>query len=428
MNKIKNKIKVVAILMALLIISLPITLAEELNLNYDGVGNLISGDGFIRIYDGFNHLVQIKNDSGSVLEEFVWHPTEEKILIKKIYNSSNEVAQRIVYINDNTVKIKNSSGTFYEHYILQDGVIVVQRDTDGNKQAIHPDILGSANVVTDSSGNTLETNFVSPFGEPIIGGETTRFDYTGKEYDETTKLHDFKARQYKSEWGRMLQVDPIFFDVTKKFARERQIATYDPQLLNPYGYARNNPYKYVDRGGNFAFLAVVGYVAINVLVGAGVGAITNIAYQRAMTKSVNWANVREAAFIGGFVGLVSGSALASAGKSLATSTASSAALSALGEGIVSSLSIEALSDLDRTKDVIEELRKKEEEEKKVANIKKEFIIDEQGNEVIVIYPSNENSDNSGSSKNKMNYAERLLKHLRLVKESNRRERRCKKTC
>ena len=42
----------------------------------------------------------------------------------------------------------------------------------------------------------------------------------------------------------------------------------------------------------------------------------------------------------------------------------------------------------------------------------------------------EDQDSSGSSKNggRMSYEERLAKHLRLVKESNRRERRCKKTC
>jgi RHS repeat-associated protein len=255
MSKIKNKIKIIAIFMALLIISLPVALAEELNLVYDGVGNLKSGDSLVRTYDGFNHLVRIQNDSGDILQEMVWHPQEDRVFIKKIYNSSGDVAQRIVYVNENTVKIKNSSGTFYEHYLLQDGVIVSQIDTDGNKQAIHPDILSSANVVTDSNGNILETNFVSPFGEPITGGKETRFDYTGKEYDETTKLHDFKARQYKSEWGRFLQVDPIFFNINDKFVFERQVAYYDPQLLNPYSYTRNNPYKFVDEDGNFITLA-----------------------------------------------------------------------------------------------------------------------------------------------------------------------------
>ena len=248
--------------MSVLIVSIPIAIAEELNLVYDGVGNLKSGDGLVRTYDGFNHLVRIQNDSGNILQDFIWHPQEDRIFIKKIYNSSGDVTQRIVYVNGNTVKIKNSSGTFYEHYILQDGVVVSQIDTNGNKQAIHPDILGSASVVTSANGNTLETNFVSPFGEPIQGGETTRFDYTGKEYDATTKLHDFKARQYKSEWGRMLQVDPIFFDVTKKFARERQIATYDPQLLNPYAYTRNNPYKFVDKDGNTPVLVLFAVVAV----------------------------------------------------------------------------------------------------------------------------------------------------------------------
>src|SRR3989338_2172298 len=96
-----------AIFMTILVLSLPLILAEELNLQYDANGNLISGDGFVREYNGLNQLVQIKNDSGAILEQFIWHPIEEKILIKKIYNSSGDVAQRIVYVNQNTIKIKN---------------------------------------------------------------------------------------------------------------------------------------------------------------------------------------------------------------------------------------------------------------------------------------------------------------------------------
>ena len=49
------------------IISLPVIFADELNLQYDSVGNLITGDGFYREYDGFNHLIRIKsgNSAGS---------------------------------------------------------------------------------------------------------------------------------------------------------------------------------------------------------------------------------------------------------------------------------------------------------------------------------------------------------------------------
>ena len=164
-----NKVKIAA----------PIALAEELNLVYDANGNLISGDGFVREYNGLNQLVRVKNDSGATLETFTWHPIEELILIKKIYNSSNEVAQRIVYVNENTVKIKNSSGTFYEHYIYQDGVLVAQRDADGNKQFIHSDHEGSNTLVPDINGNVLENSFYSPFGEILEGGKASNCYYKG---------------------------------------------------------------------------------------------------------------------------------------------------------------------------------------------------------------------------------------------------------
>ena len=41
-----------------------------------------------REYDGFNHLIRLRQgntSSGNITEEFVWHPTEEKVFIKKIY-------------------------------------------------------------------------------------------------------------------------------------------------------------------------------------------------------------------------------------------------------------------------------------------------------------------------------------------------------
>jgi RHS repeat-associated protein len=237
MKKTKNKIKIIAIFLALLVISLPIALAEELNPKYDGVGNLISGDGLVRTYDGFNNLVRIQNDSGNVLQDLIWHPSQERVFIKKIYNSSGDVAQRIVYVNENTVKIKNSSGTFYEHQIWQDGVLVSRIDTGGNKFAVHNDHLRSVSLLTDSSGITVEENFFSPCGEPIEGGKETRFDYTGKEYDENTKEYDFNARMYKPEWCRFVKPDVLI-----QFK-------YDPQALNKYSYVGNNPYKFVDPTG-----------------------------------------------------------------------------------------------------------------------------------------------------------------------------------
>ena len=237
-----------------LIISLPIIFAQELNLQYDSVGNLVTGDSFYREYDGFNHLIRMRQgntSSGNITEEFIWHPIEERAFIKKIYWNNQSLKTAIKYLNKNTIKIKNESGTFYENYIYQDDILVAQRDANGNKHAIHNDHLGSVSLITDSTGAVVENEFFSPYGEQIQAVKASRFSFTGKEFDTVNNEYDFMSRRSKPDWAnRLTTPDRIFYDFTK-YERERQIAIYDPQLLNPYAYARDNPYKYKDEEGNF---------------------------------------------------------------------------------------------------------------------------------------------------------------------------------
>ena len=51
--------------MFLLVVSLPIIAASELNLIYDGNGNLITGDGKYREYNGFNQLITVWEGNSS---------------------------------------------------------------------------------------------------------------------------------------------------------------------------------------------------------------------------------------------------------------------------------------------------------------------------------------------------------------------------
>src|SRR3989344_4020856 len=201
--KLNSYLKIIVLALVYLIISLPIIFAEELNLQHDSVGNLVTGDGFYREYDGFNHLIRIKQgnfSSGNVTEEFVWHPIEERVFIKKIYWNNQTLRSTIKYLNKNTIKIKNESGTFYENYVFQDDMLVAQRDTNGNKQAVHNDHLGSVSLITDANGNIVENSFFSPFGEQIVPVTNSRFSFTGKEFDTTNNEYDFMSRRSKPEW------------------------------------------------------------------------------------------------------------------------------------------------------------------------------------------------------------------------------------
>jgi RHS repeat-associated protein len=83
-----------------------------------------------------------------------------------------------------------------------------------------------------------------------VGSRTTGMGYsvadgirqrlTSKERDVETGLDYFIARYYSSTQGRFTSYDPIF--VTAK-------RLIDPQRLNLYAYARNNPLKFVDPNG-----------------------------------------------------------------------------------------------------------------------------------------------------------------------------------
>ncbi len=112
--KLKNQVKNIAIFLIFLIVMLPICFVDTLNLVYDNNGNLISGDGFYREYNSLNQLWKVKNgstSSGVLLQEYIYHPIEERVLIKTTYNSSASWTEKVIYVSDNFVMIKNASGT-----------------------------------------------------------------------------------------------------------------------------------------------------------------------------------------------------------------------------------------------------------------------------------------------------------------------------
>ena len=216
-----------------------IVVADQLNLIHDKNGNLVSGDGLYREYNEFNQFVRIRNGStgaSPVLEEYVYHPTQERVLIKDRFKDG-AVVESVYYLNDEFVRVVNASGTYDTVYIKVDGQLVAQKNPDGSKNFVHGDHLGSTSLVTDALGNAIENTSYSPFGEILAGGSKSRFSYTGQEFDSLIQDFDYHARRYNPKWGQFLQPDTLLPNV------------YDPQQLNRYSYAKNNPYRYTDNAG-----------------------------------------------------------------------------------------------------------------------------------------------------------------------------------
>jgi RHS repeat-associated protein len=119
---------------------------------------------------------------------------------------------------------------------------------------IHPDHLGSTNVVTDENGTVVQTLDYYPYGDIRISIATSTNEkrkFIGQFGDETG-LDYFNARFYESSRGQFLTEDPVFWG--------RQTLT-DPQSLNSYSYANDNPIVKEDPSGllwQFGGRAIVG--------------------------------------------------------------------------------------------------------------------------------------------------------------------------
>jgi RHS repeat-associated protein len=90
----------------------------------------------------------------------------------------------------------------------------------------------------NESGLEVERTEYYPYGA-IESGGSEKYGFTGQENDADTGLMYYGARYYSPEFRVFVQPDSIIAD------------PYNPQALNRYAYALNNPVKYTDPSGHY---------------------------------------------------------------------------------------------------------------------------------------------------------------------------------
>jgi RHS repeat-associated protein len=154
------------------------------------------------------------------------------------------------------------TGSTSTKYIFLGDRRISTKKSDGTLEFIHSDHINSSNVITDSSGNQAGMLEYDPYGSTVThtGSSDPKHKFTGQEEDSSTRLYYYGARYMDPQLGRFITADPTVQHPT------------DPQDLNRYAYARNNPVNFTDPTGFGWFKKLVAAV-----IGTVVGVVTTIA-------------------------------------------------------------------------------------------------------------------------------------------------------
>ena len=206
---------------------------------YDANGNMTSDGTKCYEYNDANQLKKVKKCSDSkIIAEYIYDHTGKRI-IKKEYK--NGVLGKTVYSPSDeyeTVVLASNGAKLNTTYYKVNDEVVAKKNPDGTLNYYHNDHLGSNSVLTDQSGAVVEKTTYQPYGEVKSGGTKSKYGYTGQEKDQETGLNYYDSRYYDPHLQRFVQPDTMLPDV------------YDPQQLNRYSYARNNPLTYNDPTGH----------------------------------------------------------------------------------------------------------------------------------------------------------------------------------
>ncbi len=179
----------------------------------------------------------------------------------------------------------SKDGVIKELQVLDPFNRAVAFELQGKLYVPSHDALGHVRALLDNSGKCITTYRYSAFGEEQIQGNIlSPWRYSGKRIDAETGLIYFGVRYYDSKTLCWLTPDPL----------------EDVDGPNLYLYVLNNPMKYSDHDGHFAFLfaipmifevftiswgaygVVASYITAEAVIGTVIGAAAGVAlYQGA---------------------------------------------------------------------------------------------------------------------------------------------------
>ncbi|MEH1097865.1 polymorphic toxin-type HINT domain-containing protein [Micromonospora sp. CPCC 205561] len=203
---------------------------------YDAAGNTTkrtrTGEDQTLVWDAEGNLESVTDAAGKKTS-FTYDVDGSRMLRKEPNATTLYLPGMEIRLNHQT---RVTDATRY--YGLPGGGTLV-RKTDGIRYVAN-DHHGTGQATVDESGAVTHRR-TTPFGEsrgtpPAPGQWPTEKGFVNGNIDSTTGLVNIGAREYDTIAGRFISVDPI-------------IDVNDPQQMNGYAYANNNPISYSDPDG-----------------------------------------------------------------------------------------------------------------------------------------------------------------------------------
>ncbi len=206
---------------------------------YDAAGNLINDGSHTYTYDAENRIIKV--DGGSTA---TYAYDADGLRVTKTTGGSWTDYLYDLSSRQITEIIPNSWRTGYVYF----GGGLLAQYQNSTTSFVYSDHLGSTRIVGNLNGTVHDSMDYLPFGEQMFGNSSTTHKFTGKERDSESGLDMFGARYYASSMGRFMTPDfggPMPTPDPVPWADLE-----DPQTLNLYAYARNNPVSLADEDGH----------------------------------------------------------------------------------------------------------------------------------------------------------------------------------
>ena len=281
--------------------------------SYDANGNTLTGAGRALAWDADNRLSAVTVQGGNSAE-FAYEATGRRV--RKTINGASVTRY-----------------PFQGYEVAPDGTITKFVAGAARKGATalfyHTDHLGGTHVITDITGLQVQLVEYDPWGKVsrTEGNADTTRRFTGQLLDPESGLYYYVGRYYDPVLGRFISPDPFVQ------------APGNPQNLNRYSYALNNPVNVTDPSGFFFkslanFFKGIGTAIVDNLPAIIIGVATAVAViASAGTAAVAAAPIMWGAIAGAAGGAMAGATNVVLGRAPPSAILTGAALGALGGAV-----------------------------------------------------------------------------------------------